>query len=245
MRVAIFGRGKLGSALAKQLGQAGFEVSLHAGRSAVRRAPHADVLILAVPDAAIAQLALRLAPHLTRAHVVLHCAGARGPAELQACAARGAAVAGFILWYPSPAVATPRLGVSVRRACEVRATRCETSARALNARCVVQRCSDRPRCSALLPTGGPRSRHSCSAAHALHVAARAEPLPPASCKAAQQRPAHRLRPALTDRWLGAIRPVNAHVSAARPHPRPHEATTRCPAIGPAPWPVQLAPDIAD
>lgn len=141
MRVAIFGRGKVGSALARQLRAAQVELSTHSGRAQLRRAPRADVLILAVPDGQIAALSERLAPHVTRRSVVLHCAGARGPDELAACAARGAAVAGFhpLLSFASRGSAAPLSGAAFVTHGDARAIRvARRLSRALGARCVVR-----------------------------------------------------------------------------------------------------------
>jgi predicted short-subunit dehydrogenase-like oxidoreductase (DUF2520 family) len=93
MKVLIIGRGRVGSGLRRTLSRhAEIEVS-SAGRkisaSAVRAA---DVLVLAVPDDAIEEVAETIAPHLKAKAKVLHCAGARSVDELRACAARGAAV---------------------------------------------------------------------------------------------------------------------------------------------------------
>jgi predicted short-subunit dehydrogenase-like oxidoreductase (DUF2520 family) len=104
VRVIVFGRGKLGTSLSRGLRAAGVRVTLRAGRAQPPRRLDPDaILILAVPDAQIAGLADRLAPLLGPRHVVLHCAGARGPEELAACAARGAAVAGLhpLVSFPS------------------------------------------------------------------------------------------------------------------------------------------------
>jgi len=104
VRVIVFGRGKLGTSLSRGLRAGGARVSLRAGRAPLPRRLEADaILILAVPDAQIAALARRLSPRLGSRHVVLHCAGARGPELLAACAARGAAVAGLhpLVSFPS------------------------------------------------------------------------------------------------------------------------------------------------
>jgi predicted short-subunit dehydrogenase-like oxidoreductase (DUF2520 family) len=97
--VVVIGRGKLGHALATGLAARGVDVSLQRGTRTDRTA-HAlqerlraakTIFILAVPDGAIAGVAARLAPQLARGDAVLHCAGARGPEELAACAHGGAA----------------------------------------------------------------------------------------------------------------------------------------------------------
>jgi predicted short-subunit dehydrogenase-like oxidoreductase (DUF2520 family) len=93
----VIGRGKLGRALATQLAQRGVEVSLRAGARA-KAEPSAKVpkstslvYVLAVPDAAIANVAARIAARLAARDVVLHCAGARDLSELEAAARVGAA----------------------------------------------------------------------------------------------------------------------------------------------------------
>lgn len=139
MRVIVFGRGKLGTSLSRGLRAAGARVSLRAGRAPPPRRLEPDaILILAVPDAQIAALARRLAPLLGPRHVVLHCAGARGPEELAACAARGAAVAGMhpLVSFPSrrrlPGLAgtqfvahgAPRALRAARRVCRALGAHC-------------------------------------------------------------------------------------------------------------------------
>lgn len=52
----------------------------------------ADAIVLAVSDDAIASVARTIAPNLKRGATVLHCAGARGTDELEACEAAGATV---------------------------------------------------------------------------------------------------------------------------------------------------------
>jgi predicted short-subunit dehydrogenase-like oxidoreductase (DUF2520 family) len=140
VNVIVFGRGKLGTSLSRGLRAGGASVSLRAGRGPLPRklAPDA-LLILAVPDARIAELAARLAPRLGPRHVVLHCAGARGPEALAACAARGAAVGGLhpLVSFPSlrrlpglegaqfVAHGAPRALHAARRVCRMLGARCD------------------------------------------------------------------------------------------------------------------------
>jgi predicted short-subunit dehydrogenase-like oxidoreductase (DUF2520 family) len=100
--VTVVGRGKVGRALAAGLRAAAVPVQLLSARSR-RPAPRHPLVILSVPDHAIASSAARLV--LQPASVVLHCAGARGPDELAACRQRGAHVAAF---HPLASFADPR-----------------------------------------------------------------------------------------------------------------------------------------
>ena len=75
-RLAIVGRGRLGTALAGPLSRAGFEVSGPLGRGADGRG--ADAVLLCVPDAEIARAAAAVAP----GPMVGHCSGATGLGEL-------------------------------------------------------------------------------------------------------------------------------------------------------------------
>jgi predicted short-subunit dehydrogenase-like oxidoreductase (DUF2520 family) len=88
------GRGKVGRALQRALSAAGIDCRLVAGRAA-RFPGAADVYLLAVPDARIRDVASRLTDQLGKAHVVLHCAGARDARELDVLAARGVATGVF------------------------------------------------------------------------------------------------------------------------------------------------------
>jgi predicted short-subunit dehydrogenase-like oxidoreductase (DUF2520 family) len=80
----VVGRGRLGRALAAALREAGVPVRLVAGRA--HRTPAlagARVVVLAVPDPAIPDVASRLAPALARGTVLLHTAGRVGPDVLR------------------------------------------------------------------------------------------------------------------------------------------------------------------
>ncbi|RGE21859.1 Rossmann-like and DUF2520 domain-containing protein [Leucobacter sp. wl10] len=72
MRVQIIGRGRMGTALAEALRGAGVEVPPPAGRGAT--GDGAEVVLLAVPDAAIAEAASLVAP----GRLVGHLSGATG-----------------------------------------------------------------------------------------------------------------------------------------------------------------------
>jgi predicted short-subunit dehydrogenase-like oxidoreductase (DUF2520 family) len=71
-RLAIVGRGRLGSAIASALSAAGLVVSGPLGRGADAAGP--DVVLLCVPDMEIAAAAAHLAP----GRIVGHCSGATG-----------------------------------------------------------------------------------------------------------------------------------------------------------------------
>jgi predicted short-subunit dehydrogenase-like oxidoreductase (DUF2520 family) len=75
-RLAIIGRGRLGTALATALERAGHEVSGPLGRGA--DGAGADAVLLCVPDAEIACAAAHIAP----GPLVGHCSGATGLGEL-------------------------------------------------------------------------------------------------------------------------------------------------------------------
>ncbi len=103
----IVGRGKVGRALYLALARGGGEVKLVAGRRVTPRdVSPARVVVLALPDAAIASCAERIAPGLTRGTVVLHCAGRLGIEPLAACAAAGAAIG---VMHPLVSFASPRV----------------------------------------------------------------------------------------------------------------------------------------
>ena len=82
MRVQLVGRGRVGAALAHALAGSGLDVLPLAGRGADGVGPDGrpvDVVLLAVPDTAIAEAAARIAP----GPVVGHCSGANGLDALQ------------------------------------------------------------------------------------------------------------------------------------------------------------------
>lgn len=94
-RVVIVGRGRVGRALHAALDAARVRVTLVAGRAAATsaRVADADVVVLAVPDAAIAGLAARL--EVAPGTVVLHTAGQHTEEVLDSARARGAEVGVF------------------------------------------------------------------------------------------------------------------------------------------------------
>ncbi|MAQ19546.1 MAG: hypothetical protein CMN30_32690 [Sandaracinus sp.] len=72
MKVAVFGRGRVGRALARALA-----VEARSARGPIA-AVEAEVVVLAVPDAAIEDAARVVLAAAAGSPVVLHCAGARG-----------------------------------------------------------------------------------------------------------------------------------------------------------------------
>lgn len=114
-RLAFVGAGAAATALAGAAVAAGIPVSGFSARSlrSARRSARAtgaasrafadtrelaavsDLIVLAVPDRAIAAAAEALAPHIGKRHVVCHLSGALGSSVLRTLGARGAAVASF------------------------------------------------------------------------------------------------------------------------------------------------------
>lgn len=94
--IAIVGAGKVGTSLAAALARAGLAVKLRAARRALPRAPFdADLLILAVREAALEGLAAELARRdlVGKRTAVVHCAGSLGPEPLAALRGKAAGVA--------------------------------------------------------------------------------------------------------------------------------------------------------
>ncbi|MEM9074249.1 MAG: DUF2520 domain-containing protein, partial [Myxococcota bacterium] len=91
MKVVIVGRGRVGKGLSAALRASDLEVSLRSGRTTLRGIDP-DVVVLAVPDAAIADVAARIAPATSKACVFLHCAGSLGPAAFGAIDRPGGAM---------------------------------------------------------------------------------------------------------------------------------------------------------
>jgi predicted short-subunit dehydrogenase-like oxidoreductase (DUF2520 family) len=100
MRIAIVGRGRLGRSLAELWPATGHEVALIPGRGA----PHdVDLVVLAVPDGAVAEVAARIPP----GPIVLHCAGALELDVLAPHAERGSLHP--LMAFPGPGVGLPDL----------------------------------------------------------------------------------------------------------------------------------------
>lgn len=116
MRVAVIGAGKVGTALTRALSSAGVSVSGPLGRAPWAEAPlaEADVVILAVPDAVIAEVAAALQDTgcLGDEVVLLHTAGALGERAL-ADAAPGVHAGTFhpLQTFASRVTAPPLTGV--------------------------------------------------------------------------------------------------------------------------------------
>jgi predicted short-subunit dehydrogenase-like oxidoreductase (DUF2520 family) len=83
VKIEIVGRGKVGRALhaRAQERRATLITTLHASSDRIERESGADLLVLAVPDGAIAEVAARLDADLPSAVPFVHCAGAM-PAEI-------------------------------------------------------------------------------------------------------------------------------------------------------------------
>ncbi len=114
VKIVIVGRGRVGKALAQGLHAAGADCQLTSGRQpAGTEIAGAEVVILAVSDAAIHQCAQDLLAYLKRGASVLHCAGARGPDELAACRGAGAHVG---VMHPLVSLADPEHSPTFRGA---------------------------------------------------------------------------------------------------------------------------------
>ncbi|MFW6050995.1 MAG: DUF2520 domain-containing protein [Myxococcota bacterium] len=106
MRAVIAGRGKVGRGLARALRKHAIRTRLVRGRTLGPRDVKAvDLVVLAVPDDAIASCAHRVAPHLAGDTAVVHCSGAKGLGPLDACRARGVPVA---VMHPMVSFADPK-----------------------------------------------------------------------------------------------------------------------------------------
>ncbi|NOY91754.1 MAG: DUF2520 domain-containing protein, partial [Deltaproteobacteria bacterium] len=103
--VLILGRGKVGRGLTGALMAAGVDSLLRSARRP-RRADisRARLVVLAVPDHAIVDTTLRVAPQLPKRSPLLHCAGAQ-PADLAKAAAGGRPVGAM---HPLVSFADPR-----------------------------------------------------------------------------------------------------------------------------------------
>lgn len=101
MRITILGRGRLGRSLRAAWSASGHAVCLAAGRS--EQPPEADVIVLTVPDAAVAEVARRVPV----GPPVLHCAGALDLDVLAPHPERGSLHP--LMTFPGPEVHLPAL----------------------------------------------------------------------------------------------------------------------------------------
>ncbi len=120
--VAIVGAGRVGAALGRALKRAGWRVAAVGGRgtAATRRAARwvgapavsaraaagmADVVIVAVPDDAVAAVARDIAPAVRRGALVVHTAGALSSEALASVRRRGARAASLhpLMTFPTAA----------------------------------------------------------------------------------------------------------------------------------------------
>lgn len=93
MKVVIAGRGRVGKGLATALRSSSVRARVVRGRTVGRSdVKGADLVVLAVPDDAIASCAHRIAAELDPETAVVHCSGARDLTVLDACRARGVPV---------------------------------------------------------------------------------------------------------------------------------------------------------
>jgi len=92
MTIAVIGQGAMGRALGVALRRAGVEVLEVRAREAWPDVSGANLLVLAVRDDVLVDLASRLAPLVARGAVVLHCSGALPAREALAPLADRAAV---------------------------------------------------------------------------------------------------------------------------------------------------------
>jgi predicted short-subunit dehydrogenase-like oxidoreductase (DUF2520 family) len=112
--VFVYGAGKVGAGLARELRRAGVKATLRAARKGLPRTIRAWVVVLAVRDRDLEALAVRLrdAGRVPRDAVVVHVSGALGPEPLAAL--RGAC-AGVAQMHPMISFASPRTTPSLAR----------------------------------------------------------------------------------------------------------------------------------
>ncbi|MGC4114380.1 MAG: DUF2520 domain-containing protein [Myxococcales bacterium] len=106
-RVLILGRGRVGGALARAWRRAGLRVRVAPGRSATVSSQGFEVIVLAVPDGAVAGVASRLAASLeVHRPLVAHCAGSLDLGPLEPLRRLGCPVGSLhpLQAVPSPAV---------------------------------------------------------------------------------------------------------------------------------------------
>lgn len=107
LRTAIVGRGRAGGAFAVALRAVGWDVSEHSHTAANRLRPaDAELVLLCVPDAAVAEVAVTMPADPSR--VVAHCAGSLGLGVLGHHPRRASV-------HPLVALADPQLGAAALR----------------------------------------------------------------------------------------------------------------------------------
>ncbi|MDX1514373.1 MAG: DUF2520 domain-containing protein [Gammaproteobacteria bacterium] len=114
MIVVFVGRGRVGHGLKKRTRERFPEWRLTSGHHPSRRLiGSADVVVLAVPDPAIAETGRRITPWLKSRARVLHCAGSRTADELDGCRGAGASVGAM---HPLASFADPKRPPDLRGA---------------------------------------------------------------------------------------------------------------------------------
>ncbi|HEY3452194.1 MAG TPA: DUF2520 domain-containing protein [Myxococcales bacterium] len=103
-RILVLGRGRVGGSLARAWRRRGMRVSLAAGRAGPSGLGF-DVVVLAVPDGAVADVAARLAASLRSRPLVALCAGALDLSPLEPLRRCGCPVGSL---HPLQAIPTPR-----------------------------------------------------------------------------------------------------------------------------------------
>lgn len=112
LRVFVYGAGKVGTALARELRRAGMKARLHAARNGLPRRIDADVVILAVRDRDLRPLAESMRGVVNRRAVVVHVAGAL---DAEVLAPLRGFCAGVGQMHPMISFASPRVTPDLSR----------------------------------------------------------------------------------------------------------------------------------